>query len=163
MNGKPLKGIHHVSAITANAKRNYDFYTNILGLRLVKKTVNQDDTSVYHLFYGDERGNPGTEFTFFEIPYAGRPIMEQTALRQHRCECLPTNRCSIGKNAFKNMTWMIDISEQNGRAALSFRDFEGQRLVLVSDEHHAGIAGGRPWDKIRFLKHTLFGDSVQSC
>src|SRR5690554_7245479 len=68
MNLKPLKGQHHVSAITSDAKKNYEFYTKILGLRLVKKTVNQDDTSVYHLFYADERGNPGTDLTFFEFP-----------------------------------------------------------------------------------------------
>jgi glyoxalase family protein len=68
---QPLKGQHHVSAITANAKGNYEFYTKTLGLRLVKKTVNQDDTSVYHLFYADERGNPGTDVTFFEIPHTG--------------------------------------------------------------------------------------------
>ncbi len=60
-----IKGIHHVSAITAKAKENYDFYTNLLGLRLVKKSVNQDDPTVYHLFYADKIGNPGTDFTFF--------------------------------------------------------------------------------------------------
>ena len=64
-----LKGIHHVSAMTAKAKENYAFYTEVLGLRLIKKTVNQDNPSVYHLFYGDEQGNPGTELTFFEIPH----------------------------------------------------------------------------------------------
>jgi len=61
-----LGGIHHVTAITANARENVRFYTEVLGLRLVKKTVNQDDVSAYHLFYGDERGNPGTELTFFD-------------------------------------------------------------------------------------------------
>ena len=65
-----LTGLHHVSALTAQAANNLDFYTRALGLRLVKKTVNQDDVSSYHLFYGDERGNPGTEVTFFDIPYA---------------------------------------------------------------------------------------------
>lgn len=64
-----LKGIHHVSSLTAVATDNFNFYTKTLGLRLVKKTVNQDNPSVYHLFYGDEKGNPGTEFTFFEIPH----------------------------------------------------------------------------------------------
>lgn len=69
-----IKGIHHVSAITAHAKDNYYFYTHILGLRLVKKTINQDDPSVYHLFYADEIGSPGTDLTFFELPYAGKTI-----------------------------------------------------------------------------------------
>src|SRR5712691_1101956 len=70
-----LEGIHHVSSITGNAQRNVDFYTRVLGLRLVKKTVNQDDPTVYHLFYADERGSAGADLTFFEYPGArrGRP------------------------------------------------------------------------------------------
>jgi glyoxalase family protein len=63
-----LEGIHHVTAITADAPRNVDFYTRVLGLRLVKKTVNQDDPTVYHLFYADEQGSPGSDITFFEYP-----------------------------------------------------------------------------------------------
>ncbi len=65
-----LDGIHHISAITADAARNVDFYTRVLGLRLVKKTVNQDDPTVYHLFYADEHGSPGADLTFFEYPGA---------------------------------------------------------------------------------------------
>ena len=63
-----LEGIHHVTAITADAQRNVDFYAGVLGLRLVKKTVNQDNPSVYHLFYADEKGDPGSDITFFEYP-----------------------------------------------------------------------------------------------
>jgi glyoxalase family protein len=65
-----LEGIHHITAITGDAPRNVDFYTRVLGLRLVAKTVNQDDPSVYHLFYADEQGRPGAELTFFEYPRA---------------------------------------------------------------------------------------------
>jgi glyoxalase family protein len=70
-----LDGIHHITAITGDAPRNVDFYARVLGLRLVKKTVNQDDPTVYHLFYGDEQGDPGLDLTFFEYPGAaqGRP------------------------------------------------------------------------------------------
>src|ERR1700710_1004641 len=70
-----LQGIHHISAITGDAQRNLDFYTRVLGLRMVAKTVNQDDPSVYHLFYADEQGHAGSEMTFFEYPHAipGRP------------------------------------------------------------------------------------------
>ena len=63
-----LEGIHHITAITGDAPGNVDFYTRVLGLRLVKKTVNQDDPSVYHLFYADERGSAGADLTFFEYP-----------------------------------------------------------------------------------------------
>jgi glyoxalase family protein len=70
-----LEGIHHITAITENAQRNVDFYAGALGLRLVKKTVNQDNPTVYHLFYADEDGDPGSDLTFFEYPGAapGRP------------------------------------------------------------------------------------------
>jgi glyoxalase family protein len=67
-----LEGIHHITAITADAPRNVDFYARLLGLRLVKKTVNQDDPTVYHLFYADEAGSPGADLTFFEYPGVGR-------------------------------------------------------------------------------------------
>jgi len=63
-----LDGIHHVTFMTADAPRNVDFYTRVLGLRLVKKTVNQDDPTVYHLFYADEAGSAGADITFFEYP-----------------------------------------------------------------------------------------------
>jgi glyoxalase family protein len=65
-----LEGVHHVTAITGDAPRNVDFYARVLGLRLVKKSVNQDDPTVYHLFYGDEEGAPGNDITFFEYPGA---------------------------------------------------------------------------------------------
>jgi glyoxalase family protein len=65
-----LEGIHHITAITGDAPGNVDFYTRVLGLRLVKKTVNQDDPTVYHLFYADEKGSPGSDLTFFEYPGA---------------------------------------------------------------------------------------------
>jgi glyoxalase family protein len=68
----PLDGIHHVTCITGDAPGNVDFYTRVLGLRLVKKTVNQDDPTVYHLFYADEDGSPGSDITFFEYPGARR-------------------------------------------------------------------------------------------
>ena len=65
-----LDGIHHITAITADSQRNVDFYVGVLGLRLVKKSVNQDDPTVYHLFYGDEDAHPGLDLTFFEYPGA---------------------------------------------------------------------------------------------
>src|SRR5919112_584029 len=65
-----LDGIHHVTCITGDAPRNVDFYVRVLGLRMAKKTVNQDDPTVYHLFYADDRGSPGADLTFFEYPNA---------------------------------------------------------------------------------------------
>jgi glyoxalase family protein len=67
-------GLHHVTAVTAKASENVVFYTEVLGLRLVKKTVNQDDVSAYHLFYADEAGSPGTDMTFFDWPGIGSHV-----------------------------------------------------------------------------------------
>ena len=77
-----LEGIHHITAITADGQKNVDFYVGVLGLRLVKKTVNQDQTSVYHLFYADEEGDPGSDLTFFEFP--GTPPGRAGAGMVHR-------------------------------------------------------------------------------
>jgi glyoxalase family protein len=70
MDGMKLEGVHHITAITGDAQKNVDFYVGVLGLRLVKKTVNQDDPSVYHLFFADEKGSAGSDLTFFEYPGA---------------------------------------------------------------------------------------------
>ena len=69
-----LEGIHHITAITADAAGNVEFYTGLLGLRMVKQTVNQDDPTVYHLFYADEDGSPGMDLTFFEYPGAAQGV-----------------------------------------------------------------------------------------
>ncbi|MBT2708332.1 ring-cleaving dioxygenase [Pseudomonas sp. ISL-84] len=145
---KPLKGQHHVSAITANAQKNYDFYTKTLGMRLVKKTVNQDDTSMYHLFYADERGNPGTDLTFFEIPNAGRTYRGTDSIT---CTFLrvPSDESLHYWNKRLEDLRVIheDIREAGGRKALFFEDFEGQRLALISDQNYRGVKGGHPWSK----------------
>ncbi|MEK0315756.1 ring-cleaving dioxygenase [Cohnella sp. 56] len=143
-----LKGIHHVSAITGTAAGNVDFYTKVLGMRLVKKTVNQDDTSVYHLFYGDERGNPGTELTFFEFPNAWRSRPGTSSISSVSLRVPGDAALNYWHHRF--VQYEVDhddITERAGRLTLAFRDPEGQRLMLVSDEHDTGIAGGKPWVK----------------
>jgi catechol 2,3-dioxygenase-like lactoylglutathione lyase family enzyme len=74
-----LHGLHHVTAVTGDAPGNLDFYTRVLGLRLVKKSVNQDDVSAYHLFYSDKLGTPGLDMTFFDWPQTGPTSAVQTA------------------------------------------------------------------------------------
>ncbi|MEX2415893.1 MAG: ring-cleaving dioxygenase [Paenibacillaceae bacterium] len=159
MHLKPLKGQHHVSAITNNGKQNYLFYTKILGLRLVKKSVNQDDTSVYHLFYADEKGNPGTDLTFFEFPTAG-PAQHGTNSISTTSLRVPNDQSILyWKQRFEQLG--IDHDEVSllvGRATLTFRDEEGQRLALVSDEHNVGVAGGKPWVKSPVpIEHAIIG------
>lgn len=142
-----LTGLHHVSAMTAAAARNFAFYTQILGMRLVKKTVNQDDPSSYHLFYGDELGRPGTELTFFDIPHMapnrpGTSSISRTGLRVTGREAL-----DYWQERFDEQGVTYDpLQTEAGRAVLPFRDFEGQRLALIDDED-APLPGGEPWDR----------------
>jgi len=142
-----LKGIHHVSSLTAKAPENFNFYTKTLGFRLVKKTVNQDNPSVYHLFYGDEKGNPGTEFTFFEIPnmapnHNGNNSISAISLRVSNDQAL-----NYWKQRFEKFNIDHDsVAERNGHQTLAFRDLEGQRLILVSDQNNHGVEAGTPWN-----------------
>ncbi|WP_301109535.1 ring-cleaving dioxygenase [Sporosarcina sp.] len=141
-----IKGIHHVSAITANAKENLHFYTAILGMRLVKKTVNQDAPSMYHLFYADEKGNPGTDLTFFEIPRAGQTYQGTNSISVTSLRVPNDQALDYWKSRFEEMNVSHgEIKEQAGRMTLSFTDFEAQRLVLVSDENNEGVKAGTPW------------------
>lgn len=142
-----LEGIHHVSAITANADKNHDFFTRILGMRLVKKSVNQDSTSSYHLFYADAVGTPGTDMTYFDIPMAGRTYpgvssISNTSLRVKSIEAL-----SYWAQRFDEFgVPHAEISETFGRGTLVFQDFEGSRLMLTVDDG-TGIPHGIPWTK----------------
>lgn len=143
-----IKGIHHLSAHTASAASNYDFYTNVLGMRLVKKTVNQDSPSMYHLFYGDEAGNPGTELTFFEIPmmastHKGTNSISNTSLRVPSDASLNYWQKRFQEYAVEHG----EVTERAGHKILSFEDPEGQRLTLVSDEKNKGVKPGIAWDK----------------
>ena len=133
-----LHGLHHVTAITARARDNHHYYTQTLGLRLVKKTVNQDDVSAYHLFYADGAGTPGTDLTFFDWPATpeqrGTRSVTRTGLRVGRLESLQWWRDRLGPEA--------EITERDNRPVLDFDDPEGQRLSLVVDESPAESV---PW------------------
>jgi glyoxalase family protein len=142
-----LGGIHHVTAVTGDALENVAFYTDTLGLRLVKKTVNQDDVSAYHLFYGDEIGHPGTEMTFFDWSGIG-PHMQGTGMISSTAFRVPDYAALewwIGRFRELGITHE-GIEERNGRATLRFTDPEGQRLELVHDQAE-GVPGGTPWEK----------------
>lgn len=142
----PLTGIHHVSAITANAQANVDFYTQVLGLRLIKKTVNQDDVSVYHLFYTDADGAAGTDLTFFDIPNAGRHRPGSGEISEIAFRV--PDEASLHFWAERFATIGVDhdaVSGRYGRRVLTLRDPEGQRLALIADGDDAPIPAGRPW------------------
>ena len=139
-----LSGLHHVTAVTRLAAQNVQFYTQTLGLRLVKKTVNQDDVSAYHLFYADSVGHAGTEMTFFDWAHAapnkdGTGAISETALRVAGPDHLAWWAGRLDGLGIAHE----GVREIAGRMSLRFADPEGQRLLLVSDDN---APGGTPWD-----------------
>ncbi|MEK5208380.1 ring-cleaving dioxygenase [Psychrobacillus sp. FSL H8-0510] len=143
-----LKGIHHVTAITSSAEENYRFFTYVLGMRLVKKTVNQDDIQTYHLFFADDVGGAGTDMTFFDFPNIpkgthGTNEIYRTGFR------VPTDAAlDYWVKRFDRLNVKhTGIQEQFGTQVLSFVDFDDQQYQLVSDENNNGVAAGTPWQK----------------
>ncbi|TDL73730.1 ring-cleaving dioxygenase [Rhodococcus qingshengii] len=143
-----LLGLHHVSILTGKAERNFQFYTKILGLRLVKKTVNQDNTESYHLFYGDAKGSPGTEITFFDIPGLGHTYPGVGSISSTSLRVKDTAALHYWEERFKRFGIQHGkIEKRNHRDSLAFQDFEGTRLILVADNGEDGVSPGVPWDK----------------
>lgn len=145
-----LHGLHHITAITADAARNHHYYTQTLGLRLVKKTVNQDDVSAYHLFYADGAGTPGTDLTFFHWPAApetrGTNSIIRTGLRVGSVSSLEWWSERLGDGT--------KFEERDGRPVLDFEDPEGQRLSLVVDAEPPAAV----WERTSVpLEHQIRG------
>ena len=143
-----LKGIHHVTAITSSAEKNYEFFTFVLGMRLVKKTVNQDDIQTYHLFFADDEGNAGTDVTFFDFPGIpkgthGTNEIYRTAFRVPSDEAI-----EYWLKRFDRLNVKHDgVSEQFGKKVINFVDFDDQQYQLISDENNKGVKSGVPWKK----------------
>jgi glyoxalase family protein len=137
-----LTGIHHLTAITAQAADNLAFYTRVLGLRLVKKTVNQDDVSAYHLFYADGLASPGTDVTFFDWPAPrerrGTNSISRTGLRVAGAAAIDWWREHFAR---QGVSHAVPV-ERDGRLTLDFEDGEGQRLMLLED---GGAGEAHPW------------------
>jgi glyoxalase family protein len=138
-----LTGIHHLTAVCADAPGNKKFYTEVLGLRLVKKTVNQDDVSAYHLFYADGLASPGSDITFFNFPVGPEE-------RGNNSISVVSLRVFAGQN---NMLWwhnrltdagvkVSEVTQRDGRMTLDFMDPEGLRLALIDD---GGKGEAHPW------------------
>ena len=140
-----LRGFHHLTAITADIAANNRFFTETLGMRRVKKTVNQDDVSAYHLFYADGRGSPGSDVTFFDWPMPperrGTHSIVRTGLRVPSVDSLRYWKSRLAELRVKH----TDIFERDGRQLIDLEDSEGQRLSLVADDR-AGNSGAA-WDK----------------
>ncbi|WP_186577234.1 ring-cleaving dioxygenase [Aquibacillus kalidii] len=141
-----LKGIHHVTAITSSAEKNYEFFTYVLGMRLVKKTVNQDDIQTYHLFFADDTGSPGTDMTFFDFPGIPKGVhgtneISKTSFRVPSDAALEYWEKRFDRLEIKH----TGIKEQFGKKTLSFEDFDEQQYQLISDEKNQGVESGTPW------------------
>jgi glyoxalase family protein len=139
-----LTGIHHLTAVSAAIRDNHHFYTGTVGMRLVKRSVNQDDVSAYHLFYGDAKGTPGTDLTFFDWP-----------VPRERRGTHAITRTNLRVSGEKALQWWSEyfserkvaarpLEERDGRITLDFEDAEGQRLSLVDD---GGAGQSFPWER----------------
>ncbi|WP_028391227.1 ring-cleaving dioxygenase [Bacillus cihuensis] len=129
-----ISGHHHVSMLTKNAQMNHDFYQNVLGLRRVKKTVNQDNPTMYHLFYGDLTGSAGTELSFFEMPIAGRTVRGTNAITQIGLLVPSFDSLIFWKKRFESLDVKHgELTTYAGRDALHFEDSEGLRMVLLNN------------------------------
>jgi glyoxalase family protein len=139
-----LIGIHHLTAVSAKIQQNYHFYTQKLGMRLVKRSVNQDDTSAYHLFYADGKATPGSDLTFFDWPVPperrGTRSIVRTNLRVAGLDSLQWWAQHLREQGVK----AGEITERDGRLTLDFEDPEGQRLSLIDDQ---GAGEAHPWDR----------------
>ncbi len=145
---KELQGLHHVTAITSSAPKIYDFYTKVLGMRLVKKNVNQDDLTTYHLYFADDRGNAGTDMTFFDFkgiaPHRkGTNDIARTSFRVKNDEALDYWVKRFDTFNIKRG----NITTEFGQKVLYFEDFDQQQYALISDEHDEGVKAGEPWKK----------------
>jgi glyoxalase family protein len=136
----PLSGLHHVTAITSDAQRNVDFYTGLLGLRLVKVTVNFDDPGAYHLYYGDEVGHPGTILTFFVWPGIGRG---RPGTGQLTAVAFTIPEASLGYWSGRLLSGGLEHQGPRtslGEQVLSLRDPDGMAIELVAHPRaYAGI------------------------
>ncbi|QUG43839.1 ring-cleaving dioxygenase [Psychrobacillus sp. INOP01] len=154
-----IAGHHHVSMITKKGQQNNQFYQKVLGLRRVKKTVNQDDPSMYHLFYGDLTGSAGTELSFFEIPMVGRTKRGTNAITRIGLLVPSYDSLIYWKRRFE----LLDVQHGEltmyaGRDALHFEDCEGLRLVLLNNNGDEVPAYWQSWDdSIVVAEHRILG------
>ncbi|WP_298646202.1 ring-cleaving dioxygenase [uncultured Proteiniphilum sp.] len=136
-----ILGLHHITAISDNAKRNLDFYTNALGLRLVKKTVNFDDPGTYHFYFGNKQGTPGTVITFF--PWEGiGPGKNGAGMATHIGYAIPDGSSGFWKERLAQHHITTEETEIFGEKMLSFNDPDGLQLHLVVPAHPDGR---KPW------------------
>lgn len=142
-----IPGHHHISMITKDVSQNNHFYRDVLGLRRVKITVNQDDPSMYHLFYGDQTGSPGTELSFFEIPMVGKTYRGTNAITKIGLLVPTESSLSYWKERFEQYgVEHSEITTYANHPALHFEDAEGLRMVLLVS-NGAKLDHWETWEK----------------
>jgi glyoxalase family protein len=169
-----LLGIHHITAITGDAPRNVDFYARVLGLRMVKKTVNYDAPDVYHLYYADEIGSPGTVLTFFEFPGAAAGTAGAGMIHTIRWWVAGDDALAYWSERLAGE----GVATQRSESSLSFADSEGLRLELIAPDPRAvdrewtprsdvpgkltlrGFAGVRAYSAEPQASHALLRDTL---
>ena len=122
-----FEGLHHVSALSSDIARNHDFYTRVLGLRLVKKTVNQDAPTMYHLFYADGVGQPGSEMTFFDFPRAAREHRGNDSITLTTFRVTGPDALTYWTQRLTEHGVQVTKSEVDGHSRLTFEDVDGTR------------------------------------
>lgn len=142
---KEILGWHHVTNITSDAMKNYDFYTRIMGMRLIKKTVNQDDVTAYHTFFGDENASAGNDLTFFDFPGIPKSIRGTNAITSVGLR-VPNDQAL---NYWIERLDSFGVKHEGidtlfGVKGLRLEDFDGLRLRLISDENQPGTPAGIP-------------------
>ncbi|EHI71013.1 ring-cleaving dioxygenase [Streptococcus ictaluri] len=146
MTDTALIGIHYVTAMTNDIERNYHFFTEALGMRLVKKTVNQDDIHTYHTFFADDKGSAGTDMTFFDFPDNPKGIRGTNSITRVGFRVPSDAALEYYLERFETFGVKHDgIIDLFGHKALPFEEEDGQRYQLVSDEHNQGVEPGIPW------------------
>lgn len=125
-----ILGLHHITAIADNAKRNLDFYTQVLGVRLLKKTVNFDDPGTYHFYFGNENGTPGTILTFFPWEGIGQGT-NGSGLATHIGYSVPKGSLEFWKNRLQGLNIKVEEGEIFGEKLISFKDPDGLQLQLI--------------------------------
>ena len=156
---RTILGHHHISMIIKDAAATNKFYKEVLGLRRVKISVNQDDPSMYHLFYGDLTGSPGTELTFFEMPAVGRTHRGTNAITRIGLLVPSADSLMYWKERFESLDVKHgSITEYASREALPFEDPDGLRLVLVNKKDDTVPRFWQPWENAAIDKeHRILG------
>lgn len=154
-----IRGIHHVTAMTSSAEKIYRFFTDTLGLRLVKKTVNQDDIEAYHLFFADDLGSAGSDMTFFDFPGISQGVKGTNTISRTSFRVKSDASLMYWINRFnEHQIDHSEIQEYFGKKYLTFEDFDNQLYQLISDENNHGVPSGRPWKKTDVpAEHALTG------